>query len=156
MHLWRDLQGQSTSRMPLWSSMGKSGDLGDHLGDKIKALSVGTGIPTVCFLFGWLLMPLRFMFLLPLYTVHKQPWGILEPQVKSFVVFWSHPYYLSHPLRSSYSPINFPFPLLNSTVPSLRVTCSLSPAPSCVLRPFQLLGDLVPIVYCPPLSLLRP
>src|SRR5712671_6301222 len=58
-------------------------------------------------------------------------------------------------LRSSCSPINFPFPSLNSTVPSLRVTCSFSPAPSCVPRPFQLLGSLVLTVYCPPLSLLR-
>src|SRR5882672_5281662 len=55
------------------------------------------------------------------------------------------------PLRSSCSPINFPFPSLNSTVPSLRVTCSLSPAPFCVPYPFQLLGSLVLTVYCPPL-----
>src|SRR5712671_4331654 len=60
---------------------------------------------------------------------------------------------LSLPLRSSCSPINFSFLSLNSTVPSLRVTCSLSPAPSCVPHPFQLLGSLVLTVYCPPLSL---
>ena len=34
---------------------------------------------------------------------------------------------LSLSLCSSCSPINFPFLSLNSTVPSLRVTCSLSP-----------------------------
>src|SRR5712672_4683705 len=56
-------------------------------------------------------------------------------------------------LCSSCSSINFPFPSLNTTVPSLRVTCSLSPTPSCVLHPFQLLGSLVLTVYCPPLSL---
>src|SRR5712675_3711141 len=88
----------------------------------------------------------------PFCTVYKQSWGILEPQVKSF----RHTLLiLSHPLCSSCSPINFPFPPLNSTVPSLRVTCSFSPAPSCVPRPFQLLGSLVLTVYCPPLSLLR-
>src|SRR5712672_4723717 len=38
MHLWRALQGQSTLRSSLWSSVGKSGDLGDHPGNKIKAL----------------------------------------------------------------------------------------------------------------------
>src|SRR5712672_136998 len=60
---------------------------------------------------------------------------------------------LSLLLRSSYSPINFPFPSLNSTVPSLRVTCSLFPAPSCVPHSFQLLESLVLTVYCLPLSL---
>src|SRR5712675_2060622 len=56
---------------------------------------------------------------------------------------------LSLSLHSSCSSINFPFP-------SLRVTCSLSPAPSCVPHPFQLLGSLVLTVYCPPLSLPKP
>ena len=37
-------------------------------------------------------------------------------------------------------------------VPSHYLTCSLSPAPSCVLHPFQLLGSLVLTVYCPPLK----
>ena len=63
---------------------------------------------------------------------------------------------LSLSLHSSCSSINFPFPSLNSTVPSLRVTCSLSPAPSCVPHPFQLLGSLVLTVYCPSLSLPKP
>src|SRR5712672_803014 len=60
---------------------------------------------------------------------------------------------LSLSLHSSCSPINFPFPSLNSTVSSLRMTCSLSPAPSCIPHPFQLLGSLVLTVCCPSLSL---
>jgi len=35
-HVQRALQGQSTSKTSLWSSMGKPGDLGDRLGDKIS------------------------------------------------------------------------------------------------------------------------
>jgi len=50
----RALQGQSTSRMSLWSSVGKPGDLGDHLGNKISADSdQGLEIRRICWLDLW-------------------------------------------------------------------------------------------------------
>jgi len=121
------LQGQSTLRTLAWSSMGKSGDLGDRPGDKIMALSCRDWDPYCMFSsLGWLLMPSAFHIHATIsITVYKQSWGILEPQVKSFRCTLPN---LSHTPLPWLFPHQFPlsFPL-NSTVPSLRVTCSLSP-----------------------------
>ena len=42
-----------------------------------------------------------------------------------------------------------------TTLNLLDLPSFLSPAPSCVLHPIQLLGDLVLTVYCPPLRFTR-
>jgi len=135
------------SGMPVLDAVGKLRDLRDHPSDKIRTLICLDWDPYCMFPFtdglschcvSDLCDPLisvRFRFIPPL-PIYSRLGALCSSKLSLLL----HP----PPPRAVYPSI------------SIYLTCSLSPAPSCVPRPFQPLGDLVLTVYCPPLSLLRP
>jgi len=132
--------------MPVLDATGKLGDLGDRAGDKIRTLICLDWDPDCMFPFTDGLSCHRISELCrPLVTVRFRSIPPTPIYSRLGVLCSSKLSLLSHPPRSC---------LYLSL--SIYLTCSLSPAPSCVPRPFQLLGDPTLTVYCPPLSLLRP
>jgi len=140
------LQGQSTLRTLAWSNVGKSGDLGDRPGDKIKALSCGDWDPSSMFPLRMALMPSRFIFMLPPFcTVYKRSWGTLEPQVKSSVHSGRTPttcltlYYPVAPPPYPYLSLNLLdlFSLPCALLCAAPLPIARRPSPHCVLSPSQ-------------------
>jgi len=119
--------------MSLWSNVGKSGDLRGHAGNKLRfgLFLLSDHHSPVCLMINYASYFFRISSLFSIVSLCTIRSGYI---VDLGVSCSPKSSLLLHPHRSTYSLINFPFPSLNSIVPSLKVTCSFSLAPSCVPR----------------------